>query len=200
MVKAGASHCVFAWRSLHSALDPAVSVPSPTAVIGEDSEVAAPLFVTWTVAADNDALRGCIGTFAAPKLGSGLEDFAQTAALRDDRFLPVSLAELTTLACGVSILGEFEEAAHALDWQVGVHGIRIEFTHPARRMRLSATYLPEVAAEQRWTREQAIYSLVRKAGWTGETIPLAEIRLERYRSSKWRMDWDEYQVAVSTTF
>ena len=48
----------------------------------------------------------------------------------------------------VSILRHFEEASDHLDWEVGLHGIRIEFYTDNGRSRRSATYLPEVASEQ----------------------------------------------------
>ena len=47
----------------------------------------------------------------------------------------------------MSILTQFEEAEDHMDWEVGTHGIRIEF-HSDRGSRRTATYLPEVATEQ----------------------------------------------------
>jgi len=44
-------------------------------------------------------------------------------------------------------LTKFEEANDHLDWEIGTHGIRIEF-HSDRGSRRTATYLPEVATEQ----------------------------------------------------
>jgi AMMECR1 domain-containing protein len=50
-------------------------------------------------------------------------------------------------------------------WEVGKHGIRISFSYHGRK--LGATYLPDVAKEQGWTKEEALISLMRKAGWSG---------------------------------
>ena len=50
-------------------------------------------------------------------------------------------------------------------WEVGKHGIRISFSYHGRK--LGATYLPDVAREQGWTKEEALVSLMRKAGWSG---------------------------------
>ena len=44
------------------------------------------------------------------------------------------------------MLHSFEQAAHARDWQVGRHGIAIEFRASGRRYR--ATYLPYVAGDR----------------------------------------------------
>lgn len=68
------------------------------------------------------------------------------SAFNDSRFAPITLNEVPSLQCGVSLLIDFEKARNYLDWDVGIHGIRIEFYYNGRR--LSAVYLPEVAVEQ----------------------------------------------------
>lgn len=69
------------------------------------------------------------------------------SAFKDSRFSPITPEELPKLHVSVSILTQFEEAENHLDWEVGIHGIRIEF-HSERGSRRTATYLPEVATEQ----------------------------------------------------
>ncbi len=69
------------------------------------------------------------------------------SAFKDSRFPPINRDEFSKLHCSVSILRHFEEGSDYLDWQVGVHGIRIEF-HNERGSKRTATYLPEVAPEQ----------------------------------------------------
>ena len=49
----------------------------------------------------------------------------------------------------ISILRHFEDGVDYLDWEIGVHGIRIEF-HNEKGSKRTATYLPEVAKEQGW--------------------------------------------------
>jgi len=44
--------------------------------------------------------------------------------------------------------------------------------------RYGATYLPDVAKEQGWTKEETLVSLMRKAGWSGS-------------SSSWLKTWRE---------
>ena len=51
------------------------------------------------------------------------------------------------LAVSVSILRHFEEGRDFRDWNIGIHGIRIEFINE-RGAKKTATYLPEVASEQ----------------------------------------------------
>jgi AMMECR1 domain-containing protein len=86
------------------------------------------------------------------------------SALRDSRFSPVQLKEVAHLSCSVSLLCCFEHAQGWQDWQIGQHGLIIEFTDPVLHCKRTATFLPEVAADQGWSQRQCIESLVRKAG------------------------------------
>jgi AMMECR1 domain-containing protein len=67
--------------------------------------------------------------------------------MKDSRFSPVGRDELPKLHVSVSILCHFVDAADFLDWEIGVHGIRIEF-YTERGSKKTATYLPEVPREQ----------------------------------------------------
>lgn len=92
-------------------------------------------------------MRGCIGTFNAMNLHTGLREYAITSAFKDSRFSPITRDEFSRLSVSVSILRHFEDGDDYLDWEVGVHGIRIEFVNEKGNKR-TATYLPEVASEQ----------------------------------------------------
>ncbi|EPS58208.1 hypothetical protein M569_16608, partial [Genlisea aurea] len=109
-----------------------------------------PLFVTWkkTINGSEPRLRGCIGTLEARCIVNGFRDYALTSALRDRRFPPIQAKELPYLECTVSILTNYQNASDYLDWEVGKHGLIIEFTDPDHGTRRSATYLPEVAAHE----------------------------------------------------
>ncbi|XP_022860452.1 uncharacterized protein At2g38710-like isoform X1 [Olea europaea var. sylvestris] len=159
-----------------------------------------PLFVTWkkVVNGGEPRLRGCIGTLEAHCIISGFRDYALTSALRDRRFPPIQAKELPYLQCTVSILTNYETARDYLDWEVGKHGMIIEFTDPDHNARRSATYLPEVAAHEGWTKIEAIDSLIRKAG-CNSTITESlrkRIRLTRYESTLFTMHFSEYVAYV----
>ncbi|KAG2669461.1 hypothetical protein I3843_14G035000 [Carya illinoinensis] len=162
-----------------------------------------PLFVTWkkVVNGGEPRLRGCIGTLEARWLINGFKDYALTSALRDRRFPPIQAKELPFLECTVSILTDYETANHYLDWEVGKHGIIIEFTDPDNNTRRSATYLPEVAAQEAWTKTEAIDSLMRKAGYNGTITESLRKRilLTRYQSTLFTMHYSEYLSYVKTT-
>lgn len=166
----------------------------------------------------------------------------------------------------VSLLTDFELCADYLDWEVGVHGIYVEFVNPALnlspraalenghssfptvkghhrgggdrdhhvavengapkaaaaattyrsltelpklRVRVSraenprglattlhATFLPEVAPEQGWTRTDAVDAAMRKAGYRGAVTEEMRrtARVSRYRSEKVKRSYDEWQA------
>ena len=93
----------------------------------------------------------------------------------------------------------FTPCSDPLDWDLGTHGIRATFVYHGKRY--SATYLPDVAVEQGWSKEETIVSLMRKAGWTGrssEWKKVSNLRCERYQGKKasigypvWR-DWRDW--------
>ncbi len=47
--------------------------------------------------------------------------------MRDTRFPPIDESEVPKLGCEISILSNFEKIEDPLDWQIGTHGIEIEF-------------------------------------------------------------------------
>lgn len=158
-----------------------------------------PLFVTWKIGQDH-RLRGCIGTFTAMRLHKGLREYTLSSALRDSRFSPVTKEELSFLFCSVSVLTNFEENVNCVDWEIGVHGIRIEFYNDKGHKR-TATYLPEVAKEQGWNQIQTIDSLLRKGGFKGTITQDVRnsIKVTRYQSEKVTVDYKEYLASKQCT-
>ncbi|EJD53934.1 hypothetical protein AURDEDRAFT_141858 [Auricularia subglabra TFB-10046 SS5] len=211
-------HCFHAFDALYCALTDDDPLPAP---FRDDK---CPLFVTWNIKSGRSSssyhLRGCIGSFEPQTLHAGLAEYALISAFRDSRFRRIEKKELARLQCGVSLLVEFEDATSYLDWSVGVHGILISFPHPSllstsssssvpsplssqhslpatrlsHKRQFSATYLPDVMPEQGWTKQEAIDSAIRKAGWDGKITEelRRSIKLRRYQSSKATATWDEY--------
>ena len=92
---------------------------------------------------------------------------------------------------GVSFLVNFEEGKKPYDWTIGKHGIIIKAVMNGRPY--SATYLPEVAEEHKMSQEEALKSLVRKAGYNGDYKEFLEkTELTTYESSKEYMTYEEY--------
>ena len=151
-----------------------------------------PLFVTWTIGKEKE-LRGCIGTFQSGKLEKKLREYALLAAFDDDRFDPINKSEVKNLNCGISLLDKFEKAKNVMDWEVGIHGIDIDF-EDEKGNDYSATFLPEVAEEEGWDQRTTLKYLVRKAGYNGSLDKvLSGIKVTRYQSIKKTISYNEYK-------
>ncbi|CAI5736440.1 unnamed protein product [Peronospora destructor] len=152
-----------------------------------------PLFVTWEIEEhDGIHLRGCIGTLAPTRLHN-LRGFTFKSALHDRRFDPIGPQELQRLHCSVSLLIDYQDAKSYDDWEIGTHGIIIEFSD-MRGKEYSATYLPQVAREQNWTHAETVTSLMRKAGYHRSVTEamLQTISVTRYRSSIHKLTYQQY--------
>ncbi|KAI8960341.1 AMMECR1 domain-containing protein [Daldinia sp. FL1419] len=180
-----------------STMSLATSTPATsTDSLAETIITESPLFVTWNTVSSrsgNTSLRGCIGTFEAQKLDEGLSSYAITSAINDMRFDPISKRELPSLEVAVTLLTDFEDCADAMDWEIGTHGLRISFAERGRRY--GATYLPDVAAEQGWTKEETLVSLMRKAGWAGrkDKWQSVDLKVVRYQGKKKSLLYAEYK-------
>lgn len=139
-------------------------------------------FVTLT---RQGQLRGCIGTLEAHRtLLADVKANAVSAALRDPRFAPLTLAELATTCIEVSLLSAmqpmpFESEAQALaQLQPGVDGVLLEFEHSR------STFLPQVWA-QLPTAQAFMAHLKQKAGLPPD-FWAPSLRLYRYSVCKWQ--------------
>ena len=152
-----------------------------------------PLFVTWTTGKEKE-LRGCIGTFSKDLLEKNLMIYALISAFKDSRFDPISKYEIPNLNCEVSLLVEFEKAKSPVDWVVGTHGIDIDF-EDKNGNKYSATFLPEVAEEEKWDQETTLEYLIRKAGYRGSLESVFNnIKVTRYQSIKKTISYQEYKA------
>lgn len=98
-----------------------------------------------------------------------------------------------SLECAVTLLTNFEPASSPLDWTIGTHGLRISFTYHGRRY--GSTYLPDVAREQGWSKEETLVSLMRKAGWSGRRDEWRKVELivVRYQGKKVALGFGEWR-------
>ncbi|NGZ28342.1 MAG: AmmeMemoRadiSam system protein A [Magnetococcales bacterium] len=107
----------------------------------------------------NGQLRGCIGTILPKQpLHQAVVNNALLAALQDTRFTPVQAHELSSLEVEVSVLSPLQEVAGPEAFQPGIHGVVMS------KAGHQAVFLPEVAIEQGWNREQTLSHLSVKAG------------------------------------
>jgi len=113
-------------------------------------------FVTLKIRGE---LRGCIGSLAPSEpLYLSVHHNAINAALHDYRFNPVGKPELSSISVDVSILSPIREISSLEEFKLGQQGIIL-----AKGMARSV-FLPEVATEQKWTKEDTLTHLALKAG------------------------------------
>jgi len=118
-------------------------------------------------------LRGCIGHFGDDvPLREIVAEMARAAAFEDPRFRPVTRDELPDIDIEISVLTPMRRI-HSLDeLELHRHGIYI------RRGYRSGTFLPQVADEVNWTKEEFVGHCAQdKAGigWDGWKAPDAEL-------------------------
>jgi AmmeMemoRadiSam system protein A len=103
-------------------------------------------------------LRGCIGsTEAVSPAHEAVVEAAVLAAFHDPRFPALTIDDYAAVELSVSVLTPpLPVTPESLE--PGEDGVILE--HPRGR----AVFLPEVAAELSWTREQLLVQLCRKAG------------------------------------
>ncbi len=122
-------------------------------------------------------LRGCIG-FPEPVLpmGEATWQVAQQAALEDPRFSPVTEAELSGLNVEVSILSPHQELRSIEEFEMGRDGAVLEVA--GRR----ALFLPGVATETGWSRDEFFDHLAMKAGLPQEAWRLPDARIWKFQT------------------
>lgn len=110
-------------------------------------------------------LRGCIGRFGESEpLYKVVQEMAVASATQDYRFSPVREAELKDIDIEISVLTPLKKISSAEEFILGKHGIWIKKGHR------SGTFLPQVATETGWTKEEFLGHCARdKAGigWDG---------------------------------
>lgn len=110
-------------------------------------------------------LRGCIGNLVGRKpLYRTVADMALAAAFEDPRFPPLKADELPGIDIEISVLSPLRRIASADQFQLGRHGILM--VKDGRQ----GTFLPQVAAETGWSKEEFLGHCARdKAGigWEG---------------------------------
>ena len=110
-------------------------------------------------------LRGCIGHFGEDyPLYEIVAEMARAAAFEDPRFMPVTHNELTDLDIEISVLTPMRRIQSLDEFKLHRHGIYIKKGYR------SGTFLPQVADEVNWTKEEFVAHCSQdKAGlgWNG---------------------------------
>jgi len=136
------------------------SFPIESYTITPKLKVNTATFVTLKIRGD---LRGCIGSLVPVEpLYLSVHHNAVNAAMHDPRFSPVRSAELPEITVDVSVLSPIRDIPGLDAFKLGQHGIILGMGQ-AR-----AVFLPEVATEQGWTKEETLAYLSQKAGLSAD--------------------------------
>lgn len=107
----------------------------------------------------NGNLRGCIGhIIPREQLVNAVIQNTINSSTNDRRFNPVSKNELQDIDIDISVLSPIKKVDGPEKFIPGEHGVII------RMGGMSAVFLPQVATEQGWDREETLSHLCRKAG------------------------------------
>ena len=113
----------------------------------------------------NGRLRGCIGHFGEDiPLHEIVAEMARAAAFEDPRFLNVTREEFDDLEIEISVLTPMRRIYSLDEFELHRHGIYI------RKGFNSGTYLPQVADEVNWTKEEFVSHCSQdkaRLGWDG---------------------------------
>lgn len=116
-------------------------------------------FAVFVTLRSGGGLRGCIGSlWPEDSLYVSVHENTVSAALRDTRFSRVERFELPSINIDVSLLSPIRPIRSVDDFKPGEHGIILE------KGAYRAVFLPEVASEHGWTREETLSHLSLKAG------------------------------------
>lgn len=104
-------------------------------------------------------LRGCIG-YIVPRtpLSQAVIENTINSSSNDSRFSPVESNETSNITIEISVLSPLKKINGPDEFIVGKEGILI------RKGLVNAVFLPQVATEQGWNREETLCQLCRKAG------------------------------------
>jgi AmmeMemoRadiSam system protein A len=118
------------------------------------------VFVTLKI---HGELRGCIGHIPPDfPLGRAVGSMAIQSAFNDPRFAPLKASELAQVKIEISALTPMKDIKGPEEIVVGRDGVVI-----AKEGR-SAVFLPQVAPENNWGRNELLENLCRKAGLSSD--------------------------------
>ena len=112
----------------------------------------------------NEELRGCIGNMIGSlPLYQTIRDMAIAAATEDPRFYPVKIGELKEIKIEISVLSPLKKITGTDEIVMGKHGVLVKSGFQ------SGVYLPQVAVETGWSKEEFMNSLCgSKAGMNAD--------------------------------
>ena len=138
---------------------------------------------------NHDRLRGCIGQFTSDNpLIELVVEMAKAAATSDPRFFadPIRPNELEQLDVEISVLSPLQRTEDPLSLRLGVDGVYI------KRGRFSGCFLPQVATETGWTKEEFLsYCCAHKAGLAADAWKDPETEVNVFTADAFGADFKD---------
>ena len=115
--------------------------------------------------------------------------------------------EVAHLAVTVSLLHKFEDdLVDPYDWELGIHGVQLNYFDTKQGKNYTATFLPDVAPEQSnllsvmfncyflqdWNQQETVQRLLLKSGYKGEGVDERTLKITRYQVMKESLTFQEY--------
>ena len=180
---------IYCWQVLLNHFNKEHSITVP---VLSQQYIAYPVFITIQDISNNiPKLRGCIGTFEKNEnknIFEHLKMYTLKTILEDTRFSEdekIKENEIENLELSISLLGDDIKMDSEKDWEIGVHGIKFNYNQ------YISIYLPEVAVEQNWTKQETIESLIEKSGFFGE-YNKEKMNLLKYETAKHKLKYAEF--------
>ncbi len=121
------------------------------------------VFVSFTT--HTGALRGCMGKIETEHTVMQLiHDMALATAFKDERFPPVTQEEFDKCVIKIYVLSKVKPVKSYKDIEIGKHGIVLVAQEEPEAPTLTATFLPDIATDNKWTLEETLKQLAYKAG------------------------------------
>jgi len=134
-------------------------------------------------------LRGCIGRFISDiPLIELVVEMAKASAMSDSRFFadPITTGELEQVDIEISVLSPLLRTEQPLSLRLGVDGIYI------KKGRASGCFLPQVATETGWTREEFLsYCCSHKAGLAADAWKDPETEVSLFTAEVFGADFKD---------
>jgi len=132
---------------------------APVPAADESTGVMATRAGAFVTIHNHGELRGCIGHVEPDEaLGRLIPRMAVAACSSDPRFPGVDARELSNIDLEISVLGPLEAIASPEEFEIGRHGLVVEFEWHRGLL------LPQVATEWNWDRETFLAHTCQKAG------------------------------------
>lgn len=120
-------------------------------------------------------LRGCIGMMIGERpLLETIQEMAIAAATQDPRFQPLAQSELAEIDIEISVLSPMEKVSTLDEIETGRDGILISQGFN------QGVFLPQVATEQGWDREQFLSRCCEKAGLPADAYRDPKTTIEKF--------------------